>query len=213
MSANVECSDVHMKKKSTEGNNDYDNDDVHDEVFGRGKEADQDWKSRPSKELVNSIKNRFYNPSESLSLSDIPREDPALFCAQWMSRLPCQALIPLLCPTSVKSPSGEIFSAANAFNFDFLPLFSSKDSDSGVYSKSPNSPITNGLSDLENLQEIPMKLHCSGERKREIAHRPCVIDDNAPEPRSRANALDRTSLPWKKIDFLEHVSGIRKQVC
>ena len=159
-------------------------------------ESVQRQKPRSSTELVNSIKNRFYKTSESFSPLGIPETDSMVLCAQWLSRLPCQALLPMFFPKSAKNPFGDIPAASKAFSFDLLvPSSAAKDRDSGVHSSSCYTPMADDLSDTtDDLQEISMKVNCLEGREDGIVGSPCVTEDNIiPESRPRAYALDRSN--------------------
>lgn len=155
-----------------------DDDDDDDNVFGNRIEAVQGKNSRKCTELINSIKRRFYNSYSSVLPLEIPGTDEEMCFAQWLSCLPCQALIRMLYHTPVKSRrSGEISAAANAFNFDLLP--------------SANSPMTDDFSDVEILQELTVNDQCTDEWKEEMASNICIFLDLRP----RAYALDRYRNP------------------
>ena len=161
---------------------DDDDDDDDDEVFYNGSEAVQDQKSKASGKLVYSIKNRFYNSSDSLPPLEIPHKDSEILRAlSRLSRLPCQALFAILCPQSTESSSGEISPAATAFNFNLLP----SSPDSGIHSPSSSSPLPEDLCDRKNPQDMPIKVDCLEKWKNEIVGKAHV-------PRPRAYALGRT---------------------
>lgn len=156
---------------------------------GNGSEASQGQECKNSLKLVNSIKKRFRTEStESLQPFEIPSEDSMILCAQWLSRLPCDALMTMLCPKSAKSSTGDVSPGAKAFNFDFLssPV---KDNVSRAHSPTCHSPTAVDLSDAEELQKMPMTAQCPDEHKFEIDSRRCIIDDGIlPEPRQRSGA-------------------------
>ena len=141
-------------------------------MFVSGYEAVLNRKSRNSTEIVNSIKRRL---SKTL---DIPGTDSEIAFAQWLSRLPCQSLIPILCSKS----------AENRFD---LQRLSRSARDSGAPSSYCNSVIADDMSEAEHLQE-----HRLDEPKDESVSSPCNTDDSiTPEPRQRAFALDRSRTP------------------
>ena len=190
MLANEKIPDIGIRKNSEEQLSCNDDDDDDDEVFVNGTEADHQ-RSKNSTKLVNSIKNRFYKTStESLLSLEIPREDSEIRCAQWLSRLPCEALIPMLCPKSPKSPSCGVSPAASACNL--LPPSPTITNDSGFNSPSCNSPTSDDLSEAEELHRTPLKKSCVEERKDKIVGTSFVIDDSiTPEPRRRTHAFSR----------------------
>ena len=195
--ANVKIPRIVIRKNSEEPpscNDDDDGEIDNDEVFVNGTEADHQ-RSKHSLKLVDSIKNRFYNTStESLLPVEIPREDSEIRCAQWLSRLPYEALIPMLCPKSPKSPSLDVSPAASALNL--LPPSPTIDNDSGINSPSCNSPTGDDLSDAEELHGTPLKGRCVDERKDKTFGPSFVIDDSiSPEPRRRPNAFGRLRNP------------------
>ena len=179
--------------------NDGHDDDDDCEVFGNRREALQSYKSRNSTELVKSIKNRFYKTRERLTSLDIPDTDSMVLCAQWLSRLPCQALMPMFYSKTAKSPSGDISAAANGFNLDFdlfLPSSPAKDGDSGVHSPSCNTPMADDLSDAGDLQEKSTKVNRLNDSKDGIVETAYVVDDSIiPKPRQRVYAIDRSGTP------------------
>jgi len=192
VSGNVKPPDIVITENSAQqplqndGNDGTDDSDVDDDVFAKGIKAIQGYKSTNSVKLVNSIKNRFYNSSENLSPLDIPSEDSEMLRAQWLSRLPCQVLMNMLCHNSSKRSSGDISPAAS-FKFDFLPSSPTLDGDIGVSSFSRcSTPMDDDLFDVEDPQELPKKVDC--------LDGPYLTDDIIiSEPRPRANALDRSS--------------------
>jgi len=87
----------------------------------------------------------------------------------------------------VRTVSGDIFPAASSVHIDFRPSSPAQDSDSGIYCLSQcNTPMADDLSKEEELHGISTT----------TAERPYFIDDSIiPEPRPRANALDRSRTP------------------
>lgn len=191
--ANVKIPDNVIRRNSEEQPSCNDDDD-DDEVFVNGTEGDHQ-RSKNSAKLVNSIKNRFYKTSTvSLQPLEIPREDSEIRCAQWLSRLPCEALIPMLCPMSPKSPSCGVSPAASAWKL--LPPSPNIDNDSGYNSPSCNSPTGDDVSEAEELHRTPLKGSCVEERKDKIVGTSFVIDDSiTPEPRRRTYAFSRLRNP------------------
>ena len=159
---------------------DVDHEDENDDFYSIY-EAVLNQKSRNSTEIVNSIKKRLSKTAHR------PGADSEIVFAQWLSRMPCQALIPILCQ-SAQNTSGDMYPAANVHNFDLLPSSSARDS--GAPSCC-NSIITDDLSEAEHLQE-----QCLHERKDESVSSPFNIDGSiTPEPRRRAHAIDRSRTP------------------
>ena len=193
VSRTVKLPDIVITENSAEQplrNNDNggtDDNDVNDDVFGDTSEAVQGHKSTNSATLINSIKNRFYSSSESLSPLDIPNEGSDILRAQWQSRLPCSVLMTMLCPKSSKSSSGDISPTASSVSIDFRPSSPNQDSDSGIYC--PSRCITPMADDLPEEEDLPGISPTTAER-------PYLIDDSIiPGPRPRANALDRSRTP------------------
>lgn len=155
--------------------------------------------SRSSTDIVNSIKNRFYQAVQGSPSLEIPDQlDSQIRFAQLLSCLPYQALTPMACSTPGKTPPSEFSPASpaspatNVFNFNF-PVPAQAESDVGedlqLKHKNPEES-------RNDSPEVPMNVDHTDERKEEIFGRPCVIDDSiTPERRPRAYALVRPRTP------------------
>ena len=170
--------------------------DSDEHLCGHGSDASQDPKYKNSIKLVNSIKKRFRQSTESLPPLEIPHEDSLILCAQCLSRLPCDALMTMLCPKLAKSSPGDISPAAKAFNFDFMSP-AATDNSSRAHSSTCHSPKAVELSDAQQLQKMPIKAQGQDEHKLEIDNRQFIINDSIlpePRPRSRAVTLDERKI-------------------
>ena len=166
-----------------------------DVFFSKDDGAIQVPKLSTSTDIVNSIKNRFYQTVQSLPSLEIPGElDSQVRLAQWLSQLPYQALTPMVYSKPCRSPLGELSPATNVFNFH-LPVPASAECDVGEELLGKQNSL--GKSG-EHCPEIPVKDDHPDERKEEIFGRLYVVDDSiTPKHRQRAYALCGSRTPRK----------------
>ena len=165
------------------------NENGYDEVSpGNESAACQAQMIKTSLKIVNSIKKRFHSSAESLTPLEIPREDSVILHAQWLSRLPCQTLMTMLCPRSAKSSPGDLSPSTKTFNFDLEPIVSVTPNESDLCSKRCSSLTANALSDESSPQGTSRQTHCSDEKKEESL---CYVADDtvSSQLRTRAYAL------------------------
>ena len=133
---------------------------------------------RTSTDILNSMKNRFYQTVQdfpSLEITDIL--DPQIRLVQWLSRLPYHPWTPMACSTPSKSPLDEVSATGKVFNFNwsFPCVPSTYDTGEGLQEEKPTNR-------KKSKEKCPSGSH--------------VIDDNiTPERRPRAYDLDRTKTP------------------
>ena len=175
--------DKNSVERLPRGDDDDDKDD-DDDAFSNGDGAIQAPKLSTSTDVLKSIKYRFYQTVQDLPFPEIPDKlDSQIRFAQWLSRLPYQALTPMACSTPGRNSFGEFSPANNAFNLD-MPVPASAEG------KDLQQKHNSREGDRENCPESPMKHNHSEEWKEEIHGRFCVIDDNiTPVRRPRAYAL------------------------
>lgn len=188
--ASANCRTIHERAQTVE--NSQGNENGYDEVSpGNESAACQAQMIKTSLKIVNSIKKRFHSSAESLTPLEIPREDSVILHAQWLSRLPCQTLMTMLCPKSAKSSPGDLSPSTKTFNFDLEPVSSVTPNESELYSKSHSSLTANVLSDAgSSPQGTPKQTNHLDEQKKEGDSLGYTTDDvMSPKPRPRVYAL------------------------